>query len=538
MAPKLVAGTALLGKACDVLETIGRAPGQVSAADLVLRTGIPRATLYRILSALIARHFVRLDPASQNYILGPSFLDLAQNAWPPSDLAAIASVELRRLRDLTGETTYLAVQDGNHVLALGRFEGAHSQRSNASLGALKPLHCTSQGKSLLAHMSDQIVEQLVGGKLQRFTPNTISDIEQLKAHLSIVRANGYAIDDEEIVLGTRCAGAAIRDHDGKPLASISVAGPTFRITPERAEQLGQELADVARRISSELAPTRHGHGRDGGSFKTCSTTPAFSGAAPRWDRSKHAIVWADRLAPEIRVGANSGSFAKLHTLSDSINSFCLVGDAVLCSVGGDIVVAGQHGIKRRHRGQPGKIMRTLRAEPSGAIWGAEIDISSRTTRIGRWNRSSGLIPTFELPGEVSDFIFATEDIGFAVVPSRQTVYRLEIRTGRRRKFADIPRAAGTPTALAIDERLNVWLALADGWSVAKLNAIGEIVRSIALPLPHPTGLAFGGDRMTELFVTSDRSRLNREQLSSAPLSGHLLSMDVGEPGLCDWPGKL
>lgn len=59
-------------------------------------------------------------------------------------LASIASVELRRLRDLTGETSYLAVQEGAHVLALGRFESAHDKRSNARLGVLKPMHCNNK----------------------------------------------------------------------------------------------------------------------------------------------------------------------------------------------------------------------------------------------------------------------------------------------------------------------------------------------------------------------------------------------------------
>lgn len=237
----------------------------------------------------------------------------------------------------------------------------------------------------------------------------------------------------------------------------------------------------------------------------------------------------DPLAPEIRVGgANSGSFAKLHTLSDSINSFCLVGDVVLCSVGGDIVVAGQHGIKRRHRGQPGKIMRTLRAEPSGAIWGAEIDTSSRTTSDRPLEPVFWLDPDVRIAGRGIRFHFRNRGHRFRLLFRRDRRFNhWRSGWGAGGSLPDIPRAAGTPTALAIDERLNVWLALADGWSVARLNAIGEIVRSIALPLPHPTGRAFCGDRMTELFVTSDRSRLNREQLSSAPLSGHLLSMDVG-----------
>src|SRR5215831_9095570 len=89
--PRNVAGTALLGKACDILELIGRSPGSLDQALLAEQTGIPRATLYRILGALISRGLIRAVPRTQNYTLGFNFLDLAQNAWSSSDLASIAS---------------------------------------------------------------------------------------------------------------------------------------------------------------------------------------------------------------------------------------------------------------------------------------------------------------------------------------------------------------------------------------------------------------------------------------------------------------
>ncbi|QND72863.1 IclR family transcriptional regulator domain-containing protein [Tardiphaga robiniae] len=538
ISPKNVVGTALISKACDILEVIGRAPGSVGQAELADRTGIPRATLYRILAALISRGLVRLDPLSENYTLGFNFLELAQNAWSSSDLASIASVELRRLRDLTGETSYLAVQEGNHVLALGRFESAHDKRSDAKLGVLKPMHCTSQGKAMLSHLSEAQRDHVLTSQLIAFTENTITDTEQLKAHLAIVRSRGYAIDDEEIVLGTRCVGAAILDPEGKPIAAISVAGPTFRMHPERAEQLGKELIEAAKRISSQLAPTLRAHARHSGDCKVWTKNPAFIGSSPRWDVRAQSIVWADLLAPSIRIGGHVEEFASLHALSESISSLCLTKNGFICAAGSDILSGDRSGIRKRFAGSPDIKMRSLRASPNGQIWAAGFEAEANVTKIGPWSKEKGLEHLFDLQGEVGDIAFVGERGLMVAQPVRQCIYLLELDTRRKRKFADIPKVAGSPCALAIDEKLNPWVGLSDGWSIIKLDDNGEIERTIALPIPNPTGIAFGGANLCEIFITSARSGLSRDSLTNAPLSGQLLSIEVGERGLPEALGRL
>lgn len=538
ISPKNVAGTALLGKACDIIEIIGKSPGLVGQAALSEQTGIPRATLYRILAALIARGLIRPDPVTQNYTLGFNFLELAQNAWSSSDLASIASVELRRLRDLTGETSYLAVQEGTHVLALGRFESAHDKRSNARLGVLKPMHCTSQGKSILAHLSEAQLDTVLSGGLQSFTANTITDPEQLKSHLAIVRARGYAIDDEEIVLGTRCVGAAILDDAGRPLAAISVAGPTFRMPPERAEQLGKELTEAARRIGSQLTPTLKTAAPHSGGFRIWTNHSAYVGAAPRWDRRRSALVWADLLAPAIRIDGDDGTEPLyLHELAQRIGALCLSEEGFVVSAGGDVVLCGPDGIQQRVGGSGTSIIRALRTDAAGTIWAASFDAEVNLTRIGPWSMATGFEPALDLVGDVTDIAFAGELGLYVVQPARQTVLLIDPITRRKRKFADIPKVAGSPCTLAVDENLNAWIGLSDGWSVIKLDENGEIQRTIALPIPNPTGIAFGGEGLSELFVTSARTGQTRESLNNAPLSGQLLSVNVGERGLPETIGN-
>ncbi|KAF1020409.1 MAG: Pectin degradation repressor protein KdgR [Paracidovorax wautersii] len=232
-------GAGTLDKALDVLDAIGEVPAGLSQSDIAERLQLPRTTVYRLLGTLVARGLLRRDPLRKVYCLGFRCFEMARQVYAMPDLAAAAAMEMRLLRDLTGETSYLAALDGLDVLSLERCDGAHSQRSAAVLGQRKPVYCTSQGKAILSALDaatrDAIVRDVT---LKPLTPHTITDRRRLQAELRITAARGYAIDDEEIVLGVRCVGAPIVDAQGQVRGAISVAGPAYRLTRARLELLG------------------------------------------------------------------------------------------------------------------------------------------------------------------------------------------------------------------------------------------------------------------------------------------------------------
>ncbi|MDH0619162.1 IclR family transcriptional regulator [Pseudomonas fulva] len=195
-------GTAALEKAFDLLEAIGLSAEGLEPQQLNAQVNLPRATLYRLLGLLIDRGMIRRDTTGKRYRLGFRYLEMVRGAWLEPDLVAAASFELRSLRDLTGETTYLAIRDGEHVLSLERCDGAHSNRSAAAMGQRKPMHCTGQGKAILSAMAEgerrDLLKQI---QLQPLTPLTITDRTRLLTELEVTRTRGYAIDDEEIVMG-------------------------------------------------------------------------------------------------------------------------------------------------------------------------------------------------------------------------------------------------------------------------------------------------------------------------------------------------
>src|SRR5690349_10249085 len=291
-------GTASLEKAIDVLEAVADSGEGIGHLELADKVGLPKTTVYRILSTLVARGLVRRDPLRRVYCLGARTIELARKAYSMPDLVAAARGELRSLRDLTGETTYLAALDGMETVSLERCEGMHNVRSATRLGVRKPLHCTSQGKAMLSALPEEARNAIVAElELKPLTRKTITDRRKLRAELKLTAERGYAIDEEEIVMGVRCVGAAIVDAKGRVRGAVSVAGPAFRMTRPRVEQLGPEVAEAARRIGAQLgepeavSPIEASQAVEG--------TFAAHGAYPRWSPRHEALFWADKVGCEV-----------------------------------------------------------------------------------------------------------------------------------------------------------------------------------------------------------------------------------------------
>lgn len=519
-----VKGAALIDKAFLLINIIGKAPGYVTTQGLMRETGWARPTLYRILQAIVANGFVRFDPVADGYTLGYRFLELAQNVWSGSDLASVASAELRRLRDITGETAYLAVPHDGAMMALGKFEGAHAVRSAAKLGIRKPMHCTSQGKAVLAFMPDHDVRRLLATGMERFTPKTVTDPEQLMSHLAIARQRGYAVEDEEILIGNRCVGAPVLDQFGTPVAAISVAGPVWRLTAERAEQLGPEVAMVARSIGLQL----RGHGQMTSErhpmIHAVVKDPAFYGGDPVWDSDRAVLIWTDRLGPIVFETDERHTRPYHHPVERPLCAAALTGGVYQLIQQGQVssFSGGSFVMQPASRDDPE--MTAMAAAPDGTLWIARHDGSGSVVEPMTADATS---PRWSAQGRVAAMAWS---------PSGETLYSIDaergvvlsLRHGERapRILARIARGSGEPRGIAVDRLGRVWIGLYDGWSVIRLAEDGEIDHVIALPVPRPTGIAFGGRDGLSLFITTARVGLTRDVLDNAPLSGHLLTLSI------------
>jgi IclR family acetate operon transcriptional repressor len=231
------------------------AAGEATPAEAAKATGLSRSATYRIADRLRGWGFLELNPATEALRLGSEAVRLGMAALADLEVTRVAPPHLRALADRTGETVNLAVVDGDAVVYIHKEEGTLAVTMSAQLGSRRPLHCTALGKAYLAALPPpELAGRLAALELDRFTAATFTDPAALAAELDRVRRRGWAVDAEEVEEGVYCVGAAIRDHQRRVVAAISVAGPADRVQA-RAGQLGPLVADTAAAISRRL-----GHG--------------------------------------------------------------------------------------------------------------------------------------------------------------------------------------------------------------------------------------------------------------------------------------
>lgn len=223
-----------------------------SVSDLARRTQINRTTVHRLLATLEDFGLVQRDPETERIRLGLRFLEFARVLLEHSDLRRVASPYLRRLSEISGETAYLTMLEGDLVVYIDLVESPHAVRLQKQIGATAPLHCTAAGKALLAELDPRRVRTILARTgLPSRTNRTIRSIEALEEQLAAVRAKGYAVDLEEDQEGVCCVASAIREPSG-PRAALVIAGPAYRLTPDLLESLGAHTAEAAREVARQL----------------------------------------------------------------------------------------------------------------------------------------------------------------------------------------------------------------------------------------------------------------------------------------------
>jgi DNA-binding IclR family transcriptional regulator len=222
---------------------------ELSVTDFANLLGVHKSTASRLAATLLARGFVERMGPNKLFRLGPEVGRLGLLALGGRDLITLARDVMERLAAETGETVNLAVLDGEEVVNIAQADGPHLVGVGNWTGLRTPLHCTSNGKVLLA-FSDQ---GLPRGPLKGFTRRTITDPKKLRAELERVRRTGWATNLGEIEEGLYAVAAPILDDAGRCRAAFSVAGPEYRLPPDRLPELARLCQQAAQEVSTRLA---------------------------------------------------------------------------------------------------------------------------------------------------------------------------------------------------------------------------------------------------------------------------------------------
>lgn len=241
----------VIAKIVQVLELLKRSPSGLRPITISHETGVNRSTAYRFLE-----HLVREDYLVRNtdgtYKIGLRLAEFGAYGDRAS-LREISEPVLRELWESTQESVNLAVRDGASTRYLLALESPHEFRLAAKIGMRGPIHSSSLGKAIVAHLPvverDQVLKAL---KFPRFTANTITSARAFRKELETTRHRGYAMDNEETYVGARAIGAPILNDKQEAIAAISVAGPNTRLNPKTIAALRNKVKEAAQMISNRL----------------------------------------------------------------------------------------------------------------------------------------------------------------------------------------------------------------------------------------------------------------------------------------------
>jgi len=213
-----------LAKGLRILEYVASAPDAVRLRSVAAHLGMDRSAAFRFLATLGQFDYVTKDPETKAYSPGPGLGRLSRLARPRRQIIEAVNPLLMRLSEVTGQTGYLAMLDGDRAILLEVAPGRNVVAVRHYAGQLEPLYCTAVGKALLAALPAAERNAIIATlKLKRNTPNTIPNRKALQAQLAVIRSTGIAFDECEWREEIACIGAPILDETGYPVAAVGLS---------------------------------------------------------------------------------------------------------------------------------------------------------------------------------------------------------------------------------------------------------------------------------------------------------------------------
>jgi DNA-binding IclR family transcriptional regulator len=242
----------VLGKVMAVLEAFSAEDAGLGFAELQRRTGLPKATLHRVLANLVAARL--LDQVADRYHLGAHLFELGMRASVERGLLEVATPFLEDLYERTHEIVHLGLREGSEVVYAAKVGGHRQAPSPSRLGGRMPLHATAVGKALLAFLPEHEQREILRAPLARVAPRTITAPGRLQKQLLTIARDGVAYEYEESAVGLNCVAAPVLDADERVLAAVSLAGPVTRFRPQQhAAAVRAAAAGIAATLARRMA---------------------------------------------------------------------------------------------------------------------------------------------------------------------------------------------------------------------------------------------------------------------------------------------
>ncbi len=242
-----------LYKALYILELLTSSRTGLTLSELVLQANMAKSSVHYLLVTLERCGYVCRCTRTGRYMLGVKLFSMASSAPGSLGLRLRTAPYLSGLRMRTCLTVHLAILEQTDVVLIGKHETSRGDCLATWVGKRMDLHCTAVGKAILAFLPESQIDFMIRKHgLGRHNEKTIATPKRLYEELESVAKDGFALNNEENVLGVRCIGVPIFSPQGSPIAAISVAGPTSEIELKDVPRLSRELVLTANAIRNDV----------------------------------------------------------------------------------------------------------------------------------------------------------------------------------------------------------------------------------------------------------------------------------------------
>lgn len=241
-----------IDRAVAILECFSENKRELKLSEIANRLDLNKSTVHGLLNTLKYHGFIDQDEITQKYRLGIRFMVYGDLVINSIDITNIAYPVIERVCEKIEETVHIAMMDGTDVVYIEKKECNKSVKTSTKIGVRVPAYLTADGKIILSYMERERLKGLLPRNIKQLTPNTITDKQRLLDILSEMKDKGYAIDFEETVQGLVCVAAPIFSHTGTVKYSLSVTGPTVRMTEDKIKEYINIIKEAANEISCRI----------------------------------------------------------------------------------------------------------------------------------------------------------------------------------------------------------------------------------------------------------------------------------------------
>lgn len=255
--------SSIVTKILSVLTIVSKANGPMTFSELVVKSGMNKSTIHRLLAICLEEQLVQFDARRKTYLLGSKVFDLVQGAYGGYDIQSVALDEMARLHGLFDANVTLGVPNGLDVVYVRILESGSALGSIQRPGMREQMHCSASGKALLAFLPEAVVaSKLKDYDFKRYTERTICDAVTLQAALAKVRSDGFATNDREEYAHFVGISAPVFNFTGEPIAVLNIWSVHPHHSIEELTGWSPELVASARTVTGLIGGRIPDHGKD------------------------------------------------------------------------------------------------------------------------------------------------------------------------------------------------------------------------------------------------------------------------------------